>query len=301
MSTGARALAIGWRDRMPARPSSSLRRVGSALRRDRLAMGGLIVVVAVAAAALLAPVVAPYGPHDATPELRLAPIGTEGHLLGVDGQGRDVLSRLLWGGRTSIFIALAPVGVAAVLGLALGVIGGFYRNWLGGVVMRGVDMLFALPLVLLAIAIAAAIGPGLRTIVLSTAIVATPYIARVIFAATREVSSQPFIMAARAAGARDHQIILKHLLPNLMPPLIVYSTLNMAGMVLFSAGLSFLGLGLQPPSPDWGVMTSDGRSLLTVAPHVAILPGLALALVAIGLNLVGDGLRTALDPRLRVD
>ncbi len=293
-------VAIESRRRVPSSLTTVVR-VLSGLRRDPLAMAGLVIVVVLGLAALLAPVIAPYGPDDAVPQLRLAPPGTQGHLLGLDGQGRDMLSRLLWGGRTSIFIAFAPVGIAAALGLVLGVLGGFYRTWFGALVMRVVDMMFALPLVLLAIAIAAAIGPGLRTIVIATAVVATPYIARVIFTATREVSSQAFIVAARAAGARNHQILLKHVVPNVFAPLIVYSTLNMAGMVIFSAGLSFLGLGLQPPSPDWGVMTSDGRSLLTVAPHVAIFPGLALALVAIGLNLVGDGLRTALDPRLRID
>lgn len=282
------------------KPRSQLAVTWRYFRKDRLAVAGLLVVLATIVVAITAPWISPYNPNQAFPELRLEGIGTDGHVLGLDGQGRDILSRIIWGSRMSLLIAFLPVLVAASVALVLGLIAGFYGGWVAQGIMRFLDMMFAFPLILLAIAIAGALGPGLLNIVISMSIVATPYIARVVFYAVVEVRDRPFVEAARASGASSPRILLNNILPNIVAPLVVYSALNMAAMVIFGAGISFLGLGIQPPTADWGLMVSDGRDVLSFAPHVSAVPGAAIAIVAIAFNLVGDGLLSALDPRLRV-
>ena len=270
-----------------------------ALSRDRLAVaaGGAILLICLVAA--FAPLLSPYDPTVGDNSMRLAPIGTPGHLLGLDGQGRDILSRLIWGGRVSLAIALMPVAVASVLSVALGLIAGFFGGKVDMLIMRTLDVFFAFPAVLLAVAIAGVLGPGMLNVMLSITVVLVPYISRVAYMATVTVKNELFVDQARVCGARPWQILFHYILPNTLSPVLVYGTTLVGIMIVLGAGLSFLGLGISPPTPDWGVMCSDGRNFLSVAPHVSAVPGAVLVFVAMSFNLLGDGLRDALDPKLR--
>lgn len=268
-------------------------------RRNRLAVAGLVVIVLSIAAAALAPLLSPHDPVQANPAGRLAPPGTAGRMLGADHLGRDVLSRILYGGRVSIAMGIAPVTMAAVVALALGLVAGYFEGAVGLAIMRVLDVSFAFPSIFLAIAITGALGPGLVNVLIALTIVLVPPIARVARTSVMEVKHQEYIEAARASGARDVRIIVRHLLPNVLSPVTVYCTLLVALVVVIASGLSFLGLGVQPPTPDWGRMIAEGREVLVVAPHVAALPGLMLLIFSLAFNFLGDGLRDALDPRLR--
>ena len=270
-----------------------------ALSRDRLAVGAGGAILLVCLVSAFAPLLSPYDPTVGNNSLRLAPIGTPGHLLGLDGQGRDILSRLVWGGRVSLAIALMPVAVASVLSVALGLIAGFFGGKVDMLIMRTLDVFFAFPAVLLAVAIAGVLGPGMLNVMLSITVVLVPYISRVAYMATVTVKNELFVDQARVCGARPWQILLHYILPNTLSPVLVYGTTLVGIMIVLGAGLSFLGLGISPPTPDWGVMCSDGRNFLSVAPHVSAVPGAMLVLVAMSFNLLGDGLRDALDPKLR--
>jgi peptide/nickel transport system permease protein len=267
------------------------------LQRDGSALAGLGVVLVVAMLALLAPLLAPQDPDAVDAVNRLAPIGTPGHWLGTDDLGRDLISRLLWGGRVSLVVGLAPVAIALVVGVSLGATAGYLRGRVDGVIMRCLDVLLAFPAYLLAIAIVAALGAGLSNAILAIAIVSIASFARLVRGSVLSVREREFIHAARLAGARDLRIVCWHVLPNVLSPVIVFGTLEAGRTIIFAAGLSFLGLGAQPPTAEWGSMLAQGRGLLNVAPHVASLPGVAIVLVSLGLNLFGDGLRDALDPR----
>jgi ABC-type dipeptide/oligopeptide/nickel transport system permease subunit len=268
-----------------------------AFRRDRLAVVALVLIALIAVAAILARAISPYPPNEADNRLRLEGIGTRGHLLGLDEQGRDILSRVIWGGRVSLPTALIPTAIAAFSSLVLGLAAGFYGRLVSGVIMRTMDVLFAFPVVILAIGIAGILGPSLSNVMLSLTIVLVPYITRIVYAATVEVSAREYLQAARASGATAARQMFVHILPNVVPPLIVYSTTIAGLMVVYGSGLSFLGLGVQPPTADWGVMASAGRDVLSIAPHVSTIPGLVILVVALSFNLIGDGLRDALDPR----
>src|SRR5262245_29560704 len=284
--------------RMFRRPSE-WRIFWEAFSRDRLALGAAAVIALVCLASALAPVLSPYDPTVGDNSLRLAPVGTPGHVLGLDGQGRDILSRLLWGGQVSLVIALLPVAVASVISVVLGLVAGFFGGKVDMIIMRTLDVFFAFLAVLLAVAIAGAHGPGLRSRMLSITIVLIPYISRVAYMATVTVKNELFVDQARVSGARPRQILFHHILPNTLSPVLVYGTTLVGIMIVLGAGLSFLGLGISPPTPDWGIMCSDGRNFLSVAPHVSAVPGIMLVLVAMSFNLLGDGLRDALDPKLR--
>ena len=271
-----------------------------AFRRDRIAVVALALLVLISLLAVLAPVVSPYPPNEAANRLRLEGIGTSGHPLGLDEQGRDILSRLIWGGRISLPTALLPTVIAAGASLVLGLAAGFYGGLVGGIIMRVMDVFFAFPVVILAIGIAGILGPSLTNVMLSLTVVLVPYITRIVYAATLEVGGRDFLEAARASGASTGRQMFVHVLPNVLPPLIVYSTTIAGLLVVYGSGLSFLGLGVQPPTADWGVMAASGRDALSLAPHVSTLPGIVILLVALSFNLVGDGLRDALDPRSHV-
>jgi peptide/nickel transport system permease protein len=256
----------------------------------------LAVMIAVS---ILAPVLAPCDPYQTDLNIRLLPPGSPGHLLGTDHVGRDMLSRLLYGGRISLLVGLAAVAMAMACGVPLGLAAGYYRGWLDALSMRGMDILMAFPSILLAIAIIAAFGPGLFKAMIAVAVVGIPYYARIVRSAALSVREREFVEAARSAGAGTMRILLRHVFANCLAPLLVAATLDVGWMITAAAGLSFLGLGAQPPTAEWGVMLAEGRAFIRTAPHLSVLPGLAIFLVVLALNLVGDGLRDALDPRLR--
>jgi peptide/nickel transport system permease protein len=269
------------------------------LRRDRMAMAGIILLLLVALVSILAPVLAPHDPIETNLAQRLVPIGTPGYLLGADELGRDILSRLIWGGRISLLIGFSAVMVAMMLGVMVGLLAGYFGGWIDSLIMRLIDILMAFPAILLAITIVASLGPGLRNAMLAVAIVGIPYYARIVRGNVLSLREQEFIQAARVIGAPDVHIILRHVFPNTLAPLIVAATLDVGWFIMAAAGLSFLGLGAQPPTAEWGVMLSTGRQFIRNAPHLSILPGTAIFLVVLALNFLGDGLRDALDPRLR--
>ena len=270
-----------------------------AYRQDKAAVIALTYLLIVIALTLLAPWISPHAPDDAVTWRHALP-GEEGLLLGADGDGRDVLSRLLWGGRVSLLIAVVPGLLAMAVSLVLGIGAGFSGGWIDQTTMRILDMFFAFPLVLLAIFIASILSPGLITIMIAIFVGLIPYIARVVRAATLTVKAQPYMEAARAGGATRWALITRYVLPNVMAPALVYTTTLMGLIMVVGAGLSFLGLGPQPPTADWGVMVADGRAVLSKAPHVTIIPGIVIVTVALSFAFVGDGLRDALDPRSRV-
>jgi len=266
------------------------------LRTHKLALASLAVIVLALLLSALAPWIAPYDPNAADPALRLAPPGTPGHLLGLDGQGRDLLSRLLWGGRESLLSTIAPVAVAVLISLALGLFAGYTRGRAAALVMRVVDILFAFPMVLLAIGLATALGPGFWTIALTIVFTATPYLTRVVYAGVRAERDKEYVEAARVLGAPTLTVLLREILPNVATPALVYGTTLVGSMIVFLAGLSFLGLGTQPPTADWGRMVSEGAQVLVLdAAHVATVPALAIVAVALAFNWLGNGLRDILD------
>ena len=247
-------------------------------------------------AALLAPVLTPYDPAAAVPTQRLAGPGPE-HPLGTDNLGRDILSRLLFGSRWSLGTAAMATLLIMTIGVTVGSVGGYYGGRLDELVGLVVDVLLAFPSLVLALAIAGTLGPGILNIMLGLVSVWWVGYARVVRGLVLATREQQFVLAARCLGARDRRVIVRHVLPNVLPPVVVLATLEMGGLILAISGLSFLGLGVQPPAPEWGAMLNDGRGFLFGAPQLMIYPGLAISLVVIAFNLLGDGLRDAFDPR----
>lgn len=278
---------------------SGVAEVARMFRKSGSAVFGLVLVVALGAAAVLAPLLAPHNPDTIDTARRLARPFTVGHPLGTDEFGRDLLSRLLYGARTSLVVGLAATALAAAAGSGFGLLAGFVGRWVDQVVMRSIDTLMAFPYFLLAIAIIATLGPGLVNGMVAVAIVNIPFYGRIVRATVLAVKQTEYVEAARALGLSELRLSLSHVLRNCLAPIVVAVTLNVGGMITALAGLSFLGLGVQPPTSDWGSMLSSSRQYMNVAPHVAALPGLAIFLAVLGFNLLGDGLRDALDPRLR--
>jgi peptide/nickel transport system permease protein len=285
-------------DAAPARPVLSGR--ASALRallRDPVGLVSLTVVVALVLAAILAPWIAPADPYSGNLVNTLKPPGQAG-LLGADAQGRDMLTRLLFGLRTTLSMALASI----VLGCGLGALVGFaaaYYPRVSGLLMRLMDVLLSFPAILFGLALSAIFGPGLRAVVLALSIATVPLMARVVRAAAVVVLRQDYIDAARALGLSDRRILAEYVLPNCLSPIFVFVTLRFGQVILLGALLSFLGLGAQPPTPELGAMASDGRNFLFFAPHVPVMPSLAIFVVVLAFNVLGDALRDALDPRMR--
>ena len=271
----------------------------AAFARARAAVVSLVFLVVVLLAALFAPYISPHDPYDAVKEMRNAPPGSAGFLLGADSNGRDILTRLLWGGRISLLVGILPTLAAMVISLSLGISAGYLGGVVDQAIMRTLDVLFAFPLVLLEIAIAGVLQPGVATQIVAIMIVLVPYISRIARTATLQVKEQPYIEAARAGGAGEIAIIVRYVFPNMISPVLVYTTTLIGLMIVVGSGLSFLGLGVQPPAADWGIMVSDGRVVLSKAPHVTIFPGLVIVLVSLAFNFVGDGLREALDTKTR--
>lgn len=268
-------------------------------RANRLALVGFGMVASLTALAAAAPVLPMPDPFATDLTQRLLPAGSAGHLLGTDQLGRDLLSRLIWGMRTSLAVGFFAVLIAAVSGTLIGLVAGWFRGWADTLLMRGIDVLLAFPYLLLALAIVAALGPGLRNAMIAIALVNVPFFARTLRGEVLGLTERAFIDAARLAGAGHARILLRELLPNVLPAAVVMMSTSLGWMILETAGLSFLGLGAQPPAADLGSMLGGARELLTTAPWVALLPGLLILLLTAGINLAGDGVRDLLDPRLR--
>jgi len=267
-------------------------------RRNQLAVVGLAIVAVFALTALAAPVLPLADPNATAPPDRLQPPFSAGAWLGTDQLGRDLLSRLVWGARVSLAVGVAATLAAAAVGSTIGLLAAYFGGLVDQVLMRLIDMIMAFPYLLLALAIVAALGPGLFNALLAIAVVNIPFFARSVRGATLGLVRREFIEAARLSGFSDARIVLDELLPNVLPVVVITMSTTLGWMILETAGLSFLGLGAQPPTADLGSMLGDGRDLLLTAPHVAVLPGLAILILVIGINLVGDGLRDLLDPRL---
>ena len=266
--------------------------------RNRLALLGLVLVLLNLGMVLFAPMVSPYDPFQMSLSERHGAPSAK-HLLGTDFFGRDILSRIVFGSRISLFVGFVAVGIGAIFGGVLGAVGGYYGGATDDIIMRCMDVLLAVPAMILAIAIVGALGTNLLNLMIAVGVSQVPRYARIVRASTLSTRGQEFVEAARAIGASDLRIILENILPNCMAPVIVQSTLGVASAILTAAALSFLGLGVQPPTPEWGSMLSAGRQFLRQAPHITLFPGLAIATVVLALNMLGDGLRDSLDPRLR--
>ena len=284
----------------PGKPAgrSLAREATGRLLRNRSAVIGGSVLLAVIAAALLAPLISPYDPIKASQRTSLeAP--SLAHPMGTDRFGRDVLSRVLWGGRLTLPVGFVSVFIGALAGVALGLVAGYYAGPLDAVIMRFVDLLQAFPGILLALAIVAVLGGSLVNLMIAVGISSIPSYVRITRGTVLSVKELEFIVAARALGIRDGAVMLGHILPNVLAPLIVLATLGVASAIITSSALSFLGLGIRPPAPEWGNLLAEGREFLQYAWWVAFFPGLAIMLTVLAINLLGDGLRDSLDPHLR--
>lgn len=277
---------------------SELRRITRVLLGRKVVVFGLIIILVTVIAAIFAPLLAPYDPYQINiKEALLQPSGE--HLLGTDSLGRDTLSRIIFGTRTAIIIAVVAVGISATLGIALGLAAGYLGRITNMIIMRSIDTLMAFPGIILALTIATLLGGGLTGVIMAVGIGLMSLYARVMWGQVMTVKQNDYILAERAQGAGNLLIMLQHILPNCFPVLIVTMTMQMGAAILMEAGLSFLGVGIQPPGAAWGSMVSDGYYYLSTHPVLSLAPGVAIMLLVFAFNMVGDGLRDALDPRLR--
>ena len=273
----------------------SLRR----LRRTPSFVAGGSLLVVLLALVLLAPVLTPYNPTKISPRDRLQPPSAE-HLFGTDHFGRDVLSRVLHGGALSLPMGVVPVGMAAVIGIMLGLAAGYFGGWLDLVLMRIIDVWIAFPPILLAMAVVTILGTGLTNIMIALGIAWIPYYTRMVRSSVLEGRERVYVDAATALGSRDGRVMLRHVLPNVLTPVMVMASMGIANAILAGAALNFLGLGAQAPAPEWGAILADGRQFIRQAWWLGVFPGTAIALTVLAANLLGDGLRDALDPKLKV-
>lgn len=282
---------------MPARVSE-FKRFRRVFFSRRVVIFGFVIIVVLILAAIFAPLIAPYNPYaqDLRSALQSPSIH---HLLGTDSIGRDVLSRLIYGTRTSLMVGIVAVGVAAFIGVTLGLVSGYFGGWPDNIIMRFIDSLMSIPGLVLALVFAAILGGGLRNIMIAVGISMMPGYCRLMRGQVLSVKNADFILAAHSLGGNDIRIMLRHIFPNCLPPLIVLVTLQLGMAILTEAGLSFIGIGIPPPGAAWGSMVNEGYSFLLRNPILSFAPGLSIMLVVLAFNLVGDGLRDALDPRLR--
>lgn len=273
-------------------------KIASALARDKIGMIGLVIVVLSVLMALFAPWVAPYDPLAMSSGNRLLGPG-EIFPLGSDEAGRDLLSRAIYGARTSLTVSITVVVLAALIGVTLGLLAGFYKGLLDGVTMRFMDILFAFPTLLLALAVVATLGPAVPNLILALTVVFIPSFARVTRGAALAVGAEPYVEAARSVGVSNSRIIWKYILPNAFAPIAVQFTISIANAILVEASLGYLGLGVPPPTPSWGAMLASGKAYIEVSMWPSLVPGMFIMLAVLGFNLLGDALRDSLDPRLR--
>jgi peptide/nickel transport system permease protein len=257
---------------------------------------GAVIVLLTVLSAITAPWIVPYDPASQQLALRLESPSLH-HLFGLDELGRDIFSRVLAGARISLFVGLTVVSISSAIGILLGSIAGYFGGWLDDVISRSIDVLLAFPGILLAIALVAVLGPSLRNVVMALSVIGWVGYARLVRAQVLKARELEFVQAARALGARTPRILFRHVVPTALPAVMVQATLGMAGAILAEASLSFLGLGVQPPTPSWGTMLNGGRLHLLDAPHLTVFPGAAIAALVLGFNFLGDGLRDALDPK----
>lgn len=269
------------------------------LRRNPLAMFGLIGLAALLLITVFAPQIAPYDPTAMQFDQLLQPPSAL-HPFGTDDSGRDLFSRVLWGGRESLRVSFLAVLLAWSGGIVVGLVSGYFGGWVDALIMRLADVMMAFPSILLVLSIVAALGPGLGTVLIALGIAEIPWTARLVRGSVLAAKNYEYITAARVLGASHTYIMFTQILPNIMPPLIIYSTLGLGGAILTTAGLSYIGLGAQPPSPEWGAMLNYGRQYLRDAWWMSIYPGLAIFFAVLCVNLLGEGLRDALDPKLKI-
>ncbi len=269
----------------------------SKLLRQKLALIGAAIIILLIVSAALAPVLAPYPPNQQDLSQGLSTPSAV-HLLGQDKLGRDIFSRIIYGARVSLLVGLVTVGVSSFAGIIIGAVAGFFGGLLDELIMRLIDILLAFPGILLAIALMAILGPSLENVILALCLIGWVGYARLVRGEILSLKERDFITAARAMGAGDSRIIFKHILPNILSPIIVQITFGIAGTIVAEAGLSFLGLGVQPPTPSWGAMLNEGRQFLLLAPHMSVFPGLAIMLIVLSFNFVGDALRDIFDPKM---
>jgi peptide/nickel transport system permease protein len=270
------------------------------MNKNKAAMIGLVILIIIVFFALAADVIADYNEMAIKQNIleRLKP-PSRGHWFGTDGFGRDTFSRVIHGSRVSLSIGLLAVGFSVIIGSVLGSAAGYFGGIADNVIMRIMDTMISIPPILLALAIMAALGHGMRNLIIALSISYVPFFARVVRASVLSVVGQDFIEAGKACGTKDGAIILKHVLPNAIGPIIVQATMSVSSVIIAAAGLSFIGMGIQPPRPEWGSMLAEGKEFMRYSPYLVAFPGLAIVLAALSINLLGDGLRDVLDPRLR--
>ena len=275
------------------------RQILKRLLKNKLALIGGVFILLNLNVAVFAPVIATHEPNEMSLTAALLRPGEHEHILGTDDFGRDLFSRIVHGARVSLLVGVVSIVLGGTFGTMLGLFAGFTGGFTDSLIMRVMDALYAFPYVLLAIALMTVLGPGLPNIIVAVSVINIPGFARIVRGETLVVREQEYIEAARAAGAGPLRIIFSHVLPNCIAPLTVYGSMSMAGAILSEASLSFLGLGIRPPDPSWGSILKDGQEYLTLMPHIAAFPGIAILITVLGFNLFGDGLRDALDPRMK--
>jgi peptide/nickel transport system permease protein len=280
------------------RKKSKLKDLWRRLKKNKLAVVGLIVLILLILTAILAPLLAPqdYTAQDSKASYATA---SAAHLLGADKLGRDLLSRLIYGARASLAMGAISVAIAALIGITIGAIAGFFGGWTDNIAMRFLDIYQSIPMLLLCVTLAAILGPGLQNAIIALGVCSVPGYARLMRASVLTVREKEFIESARAVNASNTRIILQHIIPNSMAPLIVEITMGIGSCILAGSLLSFVGIGVQPPTPEWGTMIAEGRNAMRQHPTLALYPGICVMLSVLACNLLGDGLRDALDPRLR--
>lgn len=287
-------------DKTSVKKRSQVKSIFFRFKKNKLAMFGLVLLIFMVLIAIFAGLFADYELDAITQNMKeRLQTPSKDHIFGTDQYGRDIFARIIFGARISLSISLVTIVVSLVIGASIGATAGYYGGRIDNIIMRIMDVFLAIPQTLMAISIVAALGPGMINLLIAMSISSVPRFARIVRSSILSIKEMEFIEAARACGTRDFRIILKHIIPNAIGPIIVQATLNMAGTIIAISGLSFIGLGIQPPLPEWGSMLSEGKSQMRYYPHLVIIPGIAIVCAVMALNLIGDGLRDSMDPRLK--